>query len=93
MRELAHSLHRERVVTQAIAVGRLDRDATARLIAHRLDEADVSEELSDLVHRHADGNPFFTGRDPDGAIERGDLARVDGQWVCRELAELEAPAA
>ena len=25
-------------------------------------------------------------------IERGDLSRIDGQWVCRELADLEAPA-
>jgi transcriptional regulator with XRE-family HTH domain/tetratricopeptide (TPR) repeat protein len=91
LRRLAHSLHRERR-SQAINVGRFDRDATARLITQRLDESQVSEELSDLVHRHSDGNPFFTGEIVTVLIERGDLAQVDGQWVCRELAALEAPA-
>lgn len=91
VRKLAHSLHRERS-TQAISVRRFDRDTTARLITQRLDESQVSAELSDLVHRHSEGNPFFTVEILTALIERGDLAQVNGRWVCRELVDVEAPA-
>ncbi|RNL62921.1 helix-turn-helix domain-containing protein [Nocardioides marmoriginsengisoli] len=90
VRRLAHALHRERL-SRAITVGRLDRDETARLIAQRLPADPVSAELTDLVHRHSDGNPFFTGEILTSLIERGDLAVVDGAWVCRELTAIEAP--
>ncbi|MBO9523471.1 MAG: AAA family ATPase [Nocardioidaceae bacterium] len=91
VRRLAHALHRERL-TRVIGVGRLDRDATARLVAQRLDDDPVSAEVSDLVHRHADGNPFFTVEILTALRERGDVARVDGEWVRRGPAEIPAPA-
>lgn len=90
VRELAHSLQREGVV-QSITVGRLDVDATTRLITARLDGEPVSEEFGALVHRHADGNPFFTVEILMALIDRGDLSRLDGQWIRRELDDLDAP--
>lgn len=90
VRKLAHTLHRERLV-QPIAVERFDRDTTARLVTERLDGSLVSDELGDLVHRHSDGNPFFTVEIVSALVERGDLELVAGQWVCPELAQVEAP--
>jgi transcriptional regulator with XRE-family HTH domain/tetratricopeptide (TPR) repeat protein len=90
VRTLAHALRRERL-TRAIRVERFDRDMTARLIAQRLDEQDLADEVSDLVHRHSEGNPFFTVEIVTALVERGDLAQVEGHWVCRELDAVEAP--
>jgi tetratricopeptide (TPR) repeat protein/transcriptional regulator with XRE-family HTH domain len=87
----ARSLRREGIL-ETITVGRLDRNATARLITDRLDDAPVSEEFSSFIHRHTDGNPFFTVEVLTALIERGDLSRIDGRWGRRELAELEPPA-
>jgi transcriptional regulator with XRE-family HTH domain/tetratricopeptide (TPR) repeat protein len=91
VRELAYSLRRDGVVEE-ITVDRLDRAATTGLITDHLDDAPVSEEFSALVHRHADGNPFFTVEILNALIERGDLSHIGGQWVRRELADIEAPA-
>ncbi|HEX4087629.1 MAG TPA: AAA family ATPase [Trebonia sp.] len=85
------SLRREGIL-EAVSVGRLDQGATARLITDRLDGTPVSEELSSLIYRRTDGNPFFTVEILAALIERGDLSRVDGRWARRELAELEPPA-
>lgn len=90
IRPLAHALRRERL-TQALALGRLDRDATARLVSQRLDAAELDADVGDLVHRSAEGNPFFTAEIVTALIERGDLAQVDGRWVCRELTEVTPP--
>jgi transcriptional regulator with XRE-family HTH domain/tetratricopeptide (TPR) repeat protein len=87
----ARSLRREGIL-ETITVGRLGRDATARLITDRLGGAPVSEEFSSLIHRHTSGNPFFTVEVLTALIERGDLSRIDGRWVRRDLAELEPPA-
>jgi transcriptional regulator with XRE-family HTH domain/tetratricopeptide (TPR) repeat protein len=89
VRRLAHSLRREGR-SRAIGVGRLARDDTARLITHHLDDDEVSAELADLVHRHCDGNPFFTVELLGSLVDRGDLSRVDGAWVCHRTA-LDAP--
>lgn len=90
VRRIVHSLQREGLAG-VITVRRMDGDETAHLIAQRLDAASVSDELTELIHRQSDGNPFFTGELVTALVERGDLRRVAGHWVCRELAELEAP--
>jgi transcriptional regulator with XRE-family HTH domain/tetratricopeptide (TPR) repeat protein len=87
----ARSLRREGIL-ETVTVGRLGRDATARLITDRLGGAPVSEEFSALIHRRTGGNPFFTVEVLAALIERGDLSRIDGRWVRRDLAELEPPA-
>jgi tetratricopeptide (TPR) repeat protein/transcriptional regulator with XRE-family HTH domain len=91
LRELIFSLSREGLAT-TIAVDRLDRDATTRLLADRLDGTPVSEEFGALIHRHTRGNPFFTVEMLLALIERGDVFRLDGRWIRREVTELEAPA-
>ena len=87
----ARSLRREGIL-ETITVERLDRNATARLITDRLDDTPVSEEFSSLIHRHTDGNPFFIVEVLSALTERGDLSRIDGRWIRRDLAELEPPA-
>jgi tetratricopeptide (TPR) repeat protein/transcriptional regulator with XRE-family HTH domain len=91
VRTLTQSLSRDGLV-DLLNVDRLDRDAVERLIAGRLDDTDVSDEFVALVHRFAQGNPFFTVEIVNALIERGDLSRIDGRWVRRELSDLDAPA-
>jgi tetratricopeptide (TPR) repeat protein len=92
VRRLAHSLHREGR-TRAVMVERLDQTMTARLITQQLeDQAPVSAELVDLVHRHCAGNPFFIVELVTAWADRGDLELQSGEWVCRQEALLEAPA-
>ncbi|MCW2784218.1 MAG: hypothetical protein JWP74_735 [Marmoricola sp.] len=90
VRTLAHALRRERL-TRAISVDRFDRETTARLVSQRLGEPGVAPGLSDLVHLHAEGNPFFTVEIVTALVERGDLSLVDGHWVCRALTDIEVP--
>lgn len=90
VRALAHALRRERL-TRALTLGRLDREATAQLVSLRLTGPGLDEEIGDLVHRTSEGNPFFTREIVTALVERGDLTRSGGRWVCRELDRIEAP--
>ena len=83
-------LHRERLV-ERIAVQRLPPPGTAALIAATFEQEIVSEEFASLIHRHTDGNPFFTLEVLRGLVERGDIYREDGRWERREIAELSVP--
>lgn len=91
VRTLTQSLSRDGLL-DILRVDRLDRDAVRRLIISRLDDTDVSAEFVALVHRFAQGNPFFTVEIVNALIERGDLSRIDGRWVRRELSDFDAPA-
>ncbi|WP_418061132.1 ATP-binding protein [Pimelobacter simplex] len=91
VRRLGRALQREGLV-RVVPVRRLEPADTARLITDRLDEAEVAGELSALVHRQTDGNPFFVVETLAALAERGDLARVDGAWVGRGIDELVVPA-
>jgi transcriptional regulator with XRE-family HTH domain/tetratricopeptide (TPR) repeat protein len=91
VRTMTQSLRRDGLI-DTLRVDRLDRDAVRLLITGRLDEAEVSEEFVALVDKFAQGNPFFTVEIVNALIERGDLSRIDGRWVRRELADLDAPA-
>lgn len=90
IRELARSLNREGLLT-TIVLDRLDYDGITELLTSHLDAAPVSAEFAGLIHRQAQGNPFFTVEILMTLMERGDLSRIDGRWVRRELSELEAP--
>jgi len=83
-------LTREDLV-ERITVRRLEPTGTARLVALTLGESDASPELVELLHQHADGNPFFTQQLLRFLVERGDLYRRDGVWVERPLRRLEVP--
>lgn len=58
MRVMVHAMRRQGIV-DVLALDRLDRDATALLLADRLGDAPVSEEFAGLVHGRTRGNPFF----------------------------------
>ncbi|MDQ6526244.1 DUF2791 family P-loop domain-containing protein [Nocardioides sp. LHD-245] len=91
VRRLGRELRREGLV-EIVPVGRLDRDATAQLITDRLAEDTVSEEVTTLVHRQTDGNPFFVVETVAALVERGDLAHLDGGSTGRDATELVVPA-
>ncbi len=91
VRELARSLRHEGLLA-TIAVGRLDRNGTTALLMSRLDDAPMSPEFVTLLHDLAQGNPFYTVEILMALIDRGDLSRVDGRWVRREVSDLGAPA-
>lgn len=91
VRRLAHALHRDRG-TAVVDVERFDAGTTARLVEQRLDQVPVDDAVSDLVHRHSEGNPFFTVEIVATLVERGDVTRVGDRWTCREVGDLEAPS-
>jgi len=78
-------------LTDEIAVRRLDRAGTAELTATTFGEARISDEFADLLHKHTEGNPFFTHEVLRALVERGDLFAANGRWERRELQEIEVP--
>ncbi|HZU14433.1 MAG TPA: tetratricopeptide repeat protein [Chloroflexota bacterium] len=83
-------LHRDGLV-ERIDVRRLDQAGTAALIAASFGEAGISDDFASLVHRHTEGNPFFTREVLQTLIDRGDVFQHDGIWERKEVAELEVP--
>jgi class 3 adenylate cyclase/tetratricopeptide (TPR) repeat protein len=83
-------LHREQLV-ERVSIRRLEQHGTAALIATTFGEEKVSTEFSELVHRHTEGNPFFTNEVLRALVERGDVYREHGQWERRAVAEIEVP--
>jgi class 3 adenylate cyclase/tetratricopeptide (TPR) repeat protein len=90
LRQVMRDLNREHLV-ERIAIRRLGEKGTAAQLAALLGEPEVSKELSGLVHRNTEGNPFFTDEVLRALIERGDIYRQNGQWARREIEELEVP--
>jgi class 3 adenylate cyclase/tetratricopeptide (TPR) repeat protein len=78
-------------LAQRIAVRRLDQDGTAAMIATTFGEEQISEEFAGLIHRYAEGNPFFTQEVLQALVERGDIYREDGRWERREIQEIAVP--
>lgn len=80
---------------RVIALTQLDRDAVAELIAATLDARSVPEELVSLIHRRAEGNPFFSQELAHSLRDLGFLEVQDG--VCTvaggvdSIANLELP--
>ncbi|CAN5737294.1 hypothetical protein BH20ACT11_BH20ACT11_04820 [soil metagenome] len=90
LRRAARELGREQLL-EKVALGRLGRRETADLVSDRLDGAEVSAELSELLHDRTGGNPFFTVEVVRDLIERGDLFSWEGRWLRREIHEIEVP--
>lgn len=83
-------LDREQLV-EKIGIRRLGREETAALMSDRLDGTEVSEEFAALVYNRTEGNPFFTVELLKALIERGELLRREGRWICKEIEDLTAP--
>jgi hypothetical protein len=85
-------LGREHLVTR-LSVRRLTPDGTAALLAASLGAGQeaLTDEFAELLHAHAEGNPFFTAELLRELVERGDLYQEHGQWHQRAQAELVLP--
>lgn len=90
LRKAARELGREQLL-EKVALRRLGRGQTADLVSDRLDGAEVSAELSELLHDRTGGNPFFTVEVVRDLTERGDLFAWEGRWLRREIHEIEVP--
>ena len=83
-------LLRDQLMEQ-LPIRRLGQDGTAALTAAVLGEAEVSEELTELLHRWTEGNPFFVQQLLRALVERGDVCRRDGRWTRTAAEELPVP--
>jgi tetratricopeptide (TPR) repeat protein len=78
-------------LAERIAVRRLTTQGTRGLIAVTMDEEDVSNEFTELVHSRTDGNPFFVQHVLRVLVERGDVFQRDGRWDRKSVEEIEVP--
>jgi tetratricopeptide (TPR) repeat protein/transcriptional regulator with XRE-family HTH domain len=83
-------LHRDRLI-EHVDLRRLGKDGTAALIRASLAKSSISDEFAELIHRHTDGNPFFTQEVVQALVERGDLYQENGRWTRRSLADIDVP--
>jgi class 3 adenylate cyclase/tetratricopeptide (TPR) repeat protein len=83
-------LSRERLV-ERISVSRLDREATAALMATTIGDVNIPSDFGDLIYRRTDGNPFFTEELVRSLVESGDVYRLGNGWMRKELDEIEVP--
>jgi class 3 adenylate cyclase len=83
-------LTREELVDR-IQLRRFESDGTSKLIATTLGDRSAPSDLVAVVHRQAEGNPFFTQQLVRFLVERGDLYQADGRWVQRPTAGVAVP--
>jgi tetratricopeptide (TPR) repeat protein/transcriptional regulator with XRE-family HTH domain len=83
-------LSREQLM-ERVAIRRLGSEGTAALIAEKIGEVEAGSEFAALVHRHTDGNPFFTQQVLRALVENGSLYRQNGRWERRAVREIEVP--
>jgi tetratricopeptide (TPR) repeat protein/DNA-binding XRE family transcriptional regulator len=76
---------------ERIALGPLERSGTASLLATRLAEAKVPDQLVDMVQERVEGNPFFTIEIMRVLLERGDIAIRDEAWALRAGSDITVP--
>jgi tetratricopeptide (TPR) repeat protein len=87
---LLRDLGREHLVKR-LMVRRLTAEGTAALLAVSYGQETFSHEFAELLHAHAEGNPFFTAELLRELVERGDLYQENGQWQHRAQVELVLP--
>jgi len=75
--DVVSELVRERLAEE-IVVNRLSVGDTAEMIRTELEDDPVSNELVAIVHRRADGNPFFIEELIKSLREQDALVRVQG---------------
>ena len=74
-----------------VTLGPLDVAATAGLVSSMLAGEQVSDEFAEFVHRRTDGIPLAVEESIRLMGDRADLARRDGAWVRREIADIDVP--
>jgi tetratricopeptide (TPR) repeat protein/transcriptional regulator with XRE-family HTH domain len=77
-------------LAEPMVLGRLDVEGTGALVAAALKQG-VSGDLAAFLHRHAEGNPFFTHEVLRTLLERGQVYWEEGVWARRPLEELGVP--
>jgi tetratricopeptide (TPR) repeat protein/transcriptional regulator with XRE-family HTH domain len=83
-------LNRERLI-ERVTIRRLDQEHTAQFILSTIGEMELSPELTALIHRATDGNPFFIQEILLALVERGEIYQVDGCWRSRDIREFRTP--
>jgi tetratricopeptide (TPR) repeat protein len=89
-------LGREQLM-ERVAIRRLGEEGTAALIAETIrtgsagGEMESASEFAALIHRHTDGNPFFTSQVLQALIENCSVYRQDGRWEWRAVQEIDVP--
>ena len=89
LRRMVHDLGREHVA-ERIAVSRLPEEGTAALIASAMGTVELPMDLAPLIHRHTDGNAFFTVEVLHALLQRNELALEPGRWA-NEHTEIVVP--
>ena len=74
-----------------VTLGPLDVAATAGLVSSMLAGEQVSDEFAEFVHRRTDGIPLAVEESIRLMGDRADLARRNGAWVRREIADIDVP--
>ena len=74
-----------------VSLGPLDVAATAGLVSSMLAGEQVSDEFAEFVHRRTDGIPLAVEESIRLMGDRADLARRNGAWVRREIADIDVP--
>ena len=83
-------LSREQVM-ERIALRRLRETDTSAFIVETMGPLDAEPEFAALLHRHTDGNPYFTQQVLQALVEDGSLYQEDGHWKRRSIQEIEVP--
>ena len=82
--------NRERLATR-IALGRLSRADTGKLLATLFHQEIVSDEFTTALYAETEGNPFFIEEVVKSLIEQGEIYREEGRWGRKETHELAIP--
>ncbi len=82
--------NRERLATR-IALGRLSRADTGKLLATLFHQEIVSDEFTTALYNETEGNPFFIEEVVKSLIEQGEIYREEGRWGRKETHELAIP--
>jgi tetratricopeptide (TPR) repeat protein len=83
-------LRREQLL-ECITLRPLSAEGTAALVTAALGVGAIPVELAALLHRRAEGNPFFTHEVLRTLVDRGDIYRHNGGWERRAVSEILVP--
>ncbi|MFQ5838836.1 MAG: protein kinase [Thermoplasmata archaeon] len=89
--ELLFDLNRERLLNR-VSLQRLDAAKVARMIGETFGEAEVSQELRDLIYERTGGNPFFVEEVLRSLVEEGDIFKSGEGWDRKSISEIRIPS-
>jgi DNA-binding CsgD family transcriptional regulator/tetratricopeptide (TPR) repeat protein len=78
-------------VRHRVSLDALDMDETARLVSSMLDGKHVSKGFAAFLHERTEGLPLAVEETVRLMHERADLTRRGGEWVRRQLTEIDVP--